>query len=169
MTRSTRAAHPTFYLGDLGGEDTAKDGLDRTFFAFIDDLGERIPLIEGARPTLGTSIRARSALELEALVSLAAMQELGARVGDRFVAVPTISSDIPHVNVTITGAFDWEAANDAELVSFTEDVLQTRTQTTDLRLMPFFISRQSFLEALGPSIGSMSAVTSGTSRPIRAS
>ena len=148
---------PTFYLGDFGGEDTAKDGLDRTFFAFIDDLGERIPLIEGARPTLGTSIGPGQPLELEALVSLTAMQELGARVGDRFVAVPTISSDIPHVNVTITGAFDWEAANDAELVSFTEDVLQTRTQTTDLRLMPFFISRQSFLEALGPSIGSMSA------------
>ena len=85
------------------------------------------------------------------------MQELGAQVGDRFVAVPTISSDIPHVYVTISGAFDWEDANDAELVHFTEKSLQTQTLTTDLRLMPFFISRQSFLESLGPSIGSMSA------------
>jgi hypothetical protein len=147
---------PTFYLGNIGSEDTAKDGLDRTFFAFIDDLGERIPLIEGAQPNPGTAVGPGQPLELEALVPLAAMRELGARVGDRFAAVPTISSDIPHVYVTISGAFDWDSANDAELVNFTEDVLQTRTITTDLRLMPFFISRQSFLESLGPSIGSMS-------------
>ena len=147
---------PTFYMGSPGSEDTAKDGNDRTFFAFIDDLGDRIPLTEGAPPNLGTAVGPDQPLELEALVPLRAMRELGARVGDRFAAVPTISSDIPHVYVTISGAFDWENANDAELVNFTEEVLQTRTTTTDLRLMPFFISRQSFLEALGPSIGSMS-------------
>ena len=148
---------PTFYLGQVGSEDTAKDGLDRTFFAFIDDLDERVPLIEGAPPIPSAAVGPDQPLELEALVPIRAMQELGARVGDRFAAVPTISSDIPYVYVTISGAFDWESANDAELVSFTEESLQTRTLTTDLRLMPFFITRQSFLEALGPSIGRMSA------------
>ncbi len=148
---------PTFYLGSPGSEDTAKDGNDRTFFAFIDDLEERVPLIQGASPGATNAVGPGQALELEALVPLQAMQELGAQVGDRYAAVPTISSDIPHVYVTISGAFDWETANDAELVHFTEEALQTRTITTDLRLMPFFISRQSFLEALGPSIGSMSA------------
>ena len=148
---------PTFYLGQVGSEDTAKGGLDRTFFAFIDDLDERVPLIEGAPPIPSAAVGPDQPLELEAVVPLRAMQELGARVGDRFAAVPTISSDIPYVYVTISGAFDWESANDAELVSFTEESLQTRTLTTDLRLMPFFITRQSFLEALGPSIGSMSA------------
>ena len=148
---------PTFYLGQVGSEDTAKGGLDRTFFAFIDDLDERVPLIEGAPPIPSAAVGPDQPLELEALVPLRAMQELGARVGDRFAAVPTISSDIPYVYVTISGAFDWESANDAELVSFTEESLQTRTLTTDLRLMPFFITRQSFLEALGPSIGRMSA------------
>ena len=148
---------PTFYLGQVGSEDTAKGGLDRTFFAFIDDLDERVPLIEGAPPIPSAAVGPDQPLELEALVPLRAMQELGAHVGDRFAAVPTISSDIPYVYVTISGAFDWESANDAELVSFTEESLQTRTLTTDLRLMPFFITRQSFLEALGPSIGRMSA------------
>ena len=148
---------PTFYLGQVGSEDTAKGGLDRTFFAFIDDLDERVPLIEGAPPIPSAAVGPDQPLELEAVVPIRAMQELGARVGDRFAAVPTISSDIPYVYVTISGAFDWESANDAELVSFTEESLQTRTLTTDLRLMPFFITRQSFLEALGPSIGSMSA------------
>ena len=148
---------PTFYLGSPGSEESAQDGDDRTFFAYIDDLDERIPLIEGAQPSAGTAVGRGQPLELEALVPLQAMQELGAQVGDRFAAVPTISSDIPHVYVTISGAFDWEDANDAELVHFTEKSLQTQTMTTDLRLMPFFISRQSFLEALGPSIGSMSA------------
>ena len=148
---------PTFYLGQVGSEDTAKGGLDRTFFAFIDDLDERVPLIEGAPPIPSAAVGPDQPLELEAVVPIRAMQELGARVGDRFAAVPTISSDIPYVYVTISGAFDWESANDAELVSFTEESLQTRTLTTDLRLMPFFITRQSFLEALGPSIGRMSA------------
>ena len=148
---------PTFFLGQVGSEDTAKGGLDRTFFAFIDDLDERVPLIEGAPPIPSAAVGPDQPLELEAVVPIRAMQELGARVGDRFAAVPTISSDIPYVYVTISGAFDWESANDAELVSFTEESLQTRTLTTDLRLMPFFITRQSFLEALGPSIGSMSA------------
>ena len=148
---------PTFYLGSPGSEESAQDGDDRTFFAYIDDLDERLPLIEGAQPNVGTAVGRGQPLELEALVPLQAMQELGAQVGDRFAAVPTISSDIPHVYVTISGAFDWEDANDAELVHFTEKSLQTQTTTTDLRLMPFFISRQSFLEALGPSIGSMSA------------
>ena len=157
MRESVHAARtPTFYLGDIGSEDTARDGDDRTFFAYIDDLEERIPLIQGASPGLATPVGRGQPLELEALVPLRAMQELGAQVGDRFAAVPTISSDIPHVYVTISGAFDWEDANDAELVHFTEKSLQTQTMTTDLRLMPFFISRQSFLEALGPSIGSMS-------------
>ena len=148
---------PTFFLGQVGSEDTAKGGLDRTFFAFIDDLDERVPLIEGAPPIPSAAVGPDQPLELEAVVPIRAMQELGARVGDRFAAVPTISSDIPYVYVTISGAFDWESANDAELVSFTEESLQTRTLTTDLRLMPFFITRQSFLEALGPSIGRMSA------------
>jgi hypothetical protein len=148
---------PTFYLGSPGSEESASDGDDRTFFAYIDDLEARIPLIEGAQPSVGTAVGRGQPLELEVLVPLQAMQELGAQVGDRFAAVPTISSDIPHVYVTISGAFDWEDANDSELVDFTEKSLQTRTLTTDLRLMPFFISRQSFLEALGPSIGSMSA------------
>ena len=157
MRESVHAARtPTFYLGDIGSEDTARDGDDRTFFAYIDDLEERIPLIQGASPGLATPVGRGQPLEVEALVPLRAMQELGAQVGDRFAAVPTISSDIPHVYVTISGAFDWEDANDAELVHFTEKSLQTQTMTTDLRLMPFFISRQSFLEALGPSIGSMS-------------
>ena len=151
------ARTPTFYLGSPGSEESARDGDDRTFFAYIDDLEARIPLIEGAQPSVGTAVGRGQPLELEALVPLQAMRELGAQVGDRFAAVPTISSDIPHVYVTISGAFDWEDANDAELVNFTENSLQTRTLTTDLRLMPFFISRQSFLEALGPSIGSMSA------------
>ncbi len=148
---------PTFYLGSPGSEESAQDGDDRTFFAYIDDLEERVPLIEGTQPSVGTAVGRGQPLELEALVPLQAMQELGARVGDRFAAIPTISSDIPHVYVTISGVFDWEEASDAELVHFTEKSLQTQTITTDLRLMPFFISRQSFLEALGPSIGSMSA------------
>ena len=151
------ARTPTFYLGSPGSEESASDGDDRTFFAYIDDLEERIPLIEGTQPSVGAAVGRGQPLELEALAPLQAMQELGAKVGDRFAAVPTISSDIPHVYVTISGAFDWEDANDAELVHFTEKSLQTQTMTTDLRLMPFFISRQSFLEALGPSIGSMSA------------
>ncbi|MXY43395.1 MAG: FtsX-like permease family protein, partial [Dehalococcoidia bacterium] len=151
------ARTPTFYLGSPGSEESVRDGDDRTFFAYIDDLEERIPLIEGAQPSVGTAVGRGQPLELEALVPLEAMQELGAQVGDRFAAVPTISSDIPHVYVTISGAFDWEDTNDAELVHFTEKSLQTQTMTTDLRLMPFFISRQAFLEALGPSIGSMSA------------
>ena len=148
---------PTFYLGSPGSEESAQDGDDRTFFAYIDDLEERVPLVEGVQPNVGTAVGRGQPLELEALVPLEAMRELGAKVGDRFAAVPTISSDIPHVYVTISGAFDWEDANDAELVHFTEKSLQTQTMTTDLRLMPFFISRQSFLEALGPSIGSVSA------------
>ena len=146
---------PTFYLGSPGSEDAAKDGKDRTFFAFIDDLEERIPLYEGAQPTPGTPAGPDQPLELQALVPLQAMEALGARVGDRFAAVPTFSSDIPHVYVTISGAFDLQETDDAELVHFAEEVLQTRTLTTDLRLMPFFISRQSFIEALGVSIGSL--------------
>jgi len=96
-------------------------------------------------------------LELEALISSEGHDEFGARVGDRFVAVPSFSSDIPQVNVTITGIFDPDTADDSEFVYFKEEILQSRTGATDLRLMPFFISRQSFLEVLGPSIGSMSS------------
>ncbi len=148
---------PTFFLGSPGSEAAAADGNDRTFFAFIDDLEERLPLYQGSSPKLAAAIGFGEPLELEALVPLRAMREMGAQVGDRFAAVPTISSDIPHVYVTISGVFDIEDANDPELVAFTEQVLQTRSVTTDLQVMPFFISRQSFLDALGVSIGGMTA------------
>ena len=148
---------PTFYLGSPGAEDEARLGKDRTFFAFIDDLEERMPLVQGTSPSLSPPVEAGQPLELQALVPLDAMEALGAQIGDRFVAVPTINSDIPYVNVTISGAFDLQQANDSELVHFAEEGLQTKTLTTDLRLMPFFISRQSFLESLGVSIGGMSA------------
>ena len=147
---------PTFYLGSPGAEDEARLGKDRTFFAFIDDLEERVPLVQGASPGLSPPVGVGQPLELQALVPLDAMEALGAKVGDRFAAIPTINSDIPYVNVTISGAFDLQQANDSELVHFAEEGLQTKTLTTDLRLMPFFISRQSFLESLGVSIGGMS-------------
>ncbi len=147
---------PTFYLGRPGAEDEATLGKDRTFFAFIDDLEERVPLVQGASPSLSPPVGPGQPLELQALVPLDAMEALGARVGDRFAAVPSINSDIPYVNVTISGAFDLQQANDSELVHFVEEGLQTKTLTTDLRLMPFFISRQAFLESLGVSIGGMS-------------
>lgn len=148
---------PTFYLGSPGSEDTAREGKDRTFFAFIDDLALRVPLAAGTHPRPGIPADPDRPLELEALIPLDAMNEFGVQVGDRFAAVPTFSSDIPHVRVTISGVFDLQEADDAELIHFTEEVLQTRVDTTDLRAMPFFISRQSFLEALGVSIGSMTS------------
>ena len=37
------------------------------------------------------------------------------------------------------------------------EVLQSSTEATDLRVLPFFISRESFLSALGVSVGSMTS------------
>ena len=111
---------PTFYLGSPGAEDEARLGKDRTFFAFIDDLEERVPLVQGASPSLSPPVGAGQPLELQALVPLDAMEALGAKVGDRFAAIPTINSDIPYVNVTISGAFDLQQSNDSELVHFAE-------------------------------------------------
>jgi len=148
---------PTFFLGTPGSEAEIKDGNDRTFFAFIEDLDQRVPFDTGVQPGIAVPVGPDQPLELEALISSEGHDEFGARVGDRFVAVPSFSSDIPQVNVTITGIFDPDTADDSEFVYFKEEILQSRTGATDLRLMPFFISRQSFLEVLGPSIGSMSS------------
>ena len=148
---------PTFYMSAPEATDEARDGNDRAYFAFIQDIDRRMPVVEGSVPRNAGPAPRGQPLELEALVSRQAISEFGSQVGDRFAAVPTFSADIPHVVVTISGVFDPLQTDDGELVYFMDEVLQSRTGTTDLRVLPFFISRESFLSTLGMSVGSMTS------------
>lgn len=149
---------PTFFLATPGNEDHATESDDRTFFAFIQDLDQRAPLGAGAPASLGIPVGAGQPLELEALILSEGHDEFGARVGDRFVAIPSFTSAIPQVNVTITGIASVEASADSEFAHFTDEVLQSKSGAADLRVMPFFVSQRAFLEVLGPSIGRLSSM-----------
>ena len=148
---------PTFYMSAPENVDEARDGDDRTYFAFIQDIDQRMRIDEGSLPRDAAPVLPGQVLELEALVPRPALAEFGAQVGDQFAAVPSFSSDIPHVVVTISGVFDPMQVDDGEFVYFMNEVLQSSTGATDLRVLPFFISRESFISALGVSVGSMTS------------
>ena len=147
---------PTFSLVNSGNEEAAWEGTDRAFFTFVSKLNNHVAITDGRAPGDGSSVPRNTPLLLEALVPAEVAREFGVDVGSVFSAVPYGTSEIPFVSVTITGLIQDRSAND-EWDFYTDEILRSRSYMSDLRTMPFYITQDAYLNALGPSIGRMSS------------
>ena len=155
--RSNGGRTPTFFLATPGNEDQAGNDNSRTYFVFLSGLEQQITVLPG-----GSSPRPRRLSppgdppELEAIVPVEAAERFGVKVDDRFAAVPTWLSDVPWVNVVVSGVFRRNEPQDQEFWYLEEGSLRSVTGA-GFRIVPFFIPEQSFLEVLGPSLPKMQA------------
>ena len=147
---------PTFSLVDPGNEEAAWEGIDRAFFTFVPKLNNYMAITDGRAPGDGSSVPRGTPLLLEALVPAEVAREFGVDIGSVFSAVPYGTSEIPFVGVTITGLIQ-DRLSSVEWDFYTDEILRSRSRTSDLRTMPFYITQDAYLNALGPSMGRMNS------------
>ena len=113
---SVRAGRsPTMFLARPGMEEEAGSDNARTYFVFIDGLGENVEVAQWGRMPTGDALHGPGEPpRVEAVVPREAADLFGVGVGDSLVAVPTWTDDAPFVNVVISGVFD-RAGPESEL------------------------------------------------------
>ena len=142
---------PTFSLVDPGNEEAAWEGIDRAFFTFVPKLNNYMAITDGRAPGDGSSVPRGTPLLLEALVPAEVAREFGVDVGSVFSAVPYGTSEIPFVGVTITGLIQ-DRLSSVEWDFYTDEILRSRSRTSDLRTMPFYITPVSYTHLTLPTI-----------------
>ena len=136
---------------DLAGKDDS-----RSYFAFLPGLNERIRVLPGGRPPREEALSPPGEpLVLEALVPVENARMFGVEVGDRLMAVPYWTEDVPHATVIVSGLF--ERTDPADDFWYIDDgMLQAATRLTS-RTVPFFISEETFMEVLGGTFRDMTS------------
>ena len=130
------------------GEDNA-----RSYFAFLPGLEEHTTFASGVPAREGRRSPPGEPLELEASIPMEAAELFQVGVGERLVAVPPWSDQVPYVTVLITGVFERSDPED-DFWYLEESVLNAATGPS-FRTVPFYISEGSFMEVLGPSLRKM--------------
>ena len=153
--RTHAAKTPTMFLTATGQEAIAGDDNARAYFAYIPDIEEEIIIRGGAFPSARPVNAPGEPFAIEAMIPVEASETFGTRIGDRMSAVLPWSDDLAHVEVIISGIFQRERP-EAEVWQLEEAVLQAATGTS-FRTMPFHISEEAFLDALGPRLRRMEA------------
>ena len=148
---SVRAGRsPTMFLAQPGMEDSAGSDNARTYFVFIDGLGDNVEVAQWGRlPTDSALHEPGGPPAVEAVVPREAAELFGVGVGDSLVAVPTWTDDAPFVNVDISGVFD-RAGPGSELW-YLDSVMGTAAGD-EFRTIPFYVTESAFLNVVGPPL-----------------
>ena len=148
---SVRAGRsPTMFLARPGMEETAGRDNARTYFVFIDGLGENVEVAQWGRlPTSDALHGPGEPPRVEAAVPREAAELFGVGVGDSLVAVPTWSDDAPFVNVVVSGVFD-RAEPGSELWHL--DSVMGTAAGEEFRTIPFYVTEPAFLNVVGPPL-----------------
>ena len=147
----------TFFLSEIGAEESANTDNPRSFFAHLPDLYDRATIGRGGRSPSGAAIpNAYGAPTVEALVPLEDAQRLGAEVGDSFSAVPYWADMTPFMRVVIVGTFTRDDPED-EFWRLDDDILRAATGDS-FQTLPFYIEEAAYYEVVGRSFAQMSSV-----------
>ena len=147
----------TFFLSEIGAEESANTDNPRAFFAHLPDLYDRATIGRGGRSPSGAAIpNAYGAPTVEALVPLEDARRLGAEVGDSFSAVPYWADMTPFMRVIITGTFTRDDPED-EFWRLDDEILRAATGDS-FQTLPFYIEEAAYYEVVGRSFAQMSSV-----------
>ena len=149
------AKTPTMFLTAAGEEEGAGDDNARAYFTYSPDVAEEIVIRGGSLPRPEPVNAPGEPFAIEAMIPIEASEIFGARIGDRMSAVLPWSDDLTRVEVVISAIFQRKNP-DADIWRLDETVLQAATGQS-FRTMPFHISREAFLETLGPRLRRMQA------------
>ncbi len=155
--RATGVKTATFFLSEVGGEaDVGADG-PRTFFGNLPDLLDYAAIEPGGRPPGDLPADISGDIPtIEALVPADAAADMGARVGDRFAAVPYWSDSAPYIHVAITGIFTPNDPND-EYWHLNDRIFKAATADS-FHTLPFYITEKAYYETLGDTFNQMDSV-----------
>ena len=151
----TAAKTPTMFLTAAGEEEGAGDDNARAYFTYSPDVAEEIIIRGGSLPRPEPVNVPGEPFAIEAMIPIEASETFGARIGDRMSAVLPWSDDLSRVEVVISAIFQRKNPN-ADIWRLDETVLQAATGQS-FRTMPFHVSREAFLETLGPRLRRMQA------------
>ncbi len=151
----TAAKTPTMFLTAAGEEEGAGDDNARAYFTYSPDIAEEIVIRGGSLPRPEPVNAPGEPFAIEAMIPIEASETFGARIGDRMSAVLPWSDDLSRVEVVISAIFQRKNPN-ADIWRLDETVLQAATGQS-FRTMPLHVSREAFLETLGPRLRRMQA------------
>ena len=147
----------TFFLSEVGGEATVGTDGPRTFFGSLPDLLDRATIEPGGRAAADSPAEVSNGIPtIEALAPADAAEEMGARVGDRFSAVPYWSDSAPYIHVVITGVFTPNDPED-EYWHLNERIFKAATAET-FRTLPFYVTERAYYEVLGDTFNQLDSV-----------
>ena len=155
--RATGVKTATFFLSEVGWEATVDSDSPRAFFGNLPDLPDHATIEAGGRPASDTPAEVSNGIPtIEALVPADAAADMGARVGDRFSAVPYWSDSAPYIHVTITGVFTPDDPDD-EYWHLNDRIFKAATAET-FRTLPFYVTEAAYYETLGETFNQMDSV-----------
>ena len=147
---------PTFFLTQPGDENEAGNDNARSYFAFFPRFQEKdryITILEGKLPSEERLSGPGELLVLEAIIPSEAAQLFQVGVGDTVSAVPHWDDVTPFVTVVISGVFTRNDPDD-EMWALEREVINAATGPS-FRTVPFYISRKTYLDVLGPAFREM--------------
>ena len=155
--RATGVKTATFFLSEVGWEATVDSDSPRAFFGNLPGLPDHATIEAGGRPASDTPAEVSGGIPtIEALVPADAAADMGARVGDRFSAVPYWSDSAPYIHVAITGIFTPNDPND-EYWHLNDRIFKAATAET-FRTLPFYVTETAYYETLGETFNQMDSV-----------
>tara|TARA_Y100000590_G_scaffold300496_1_gene338798 strand:+ start:1832 stop:5272 length:3441 start_codon:yes stop_codon:yes gene_type:complete len=154
---NTALKTPTFFLGyPEQNEPLGKDN-SRTYFAHVPNFTDNINLLPGGRlPSEQQIKKTEGTLIVEAMIPSEAASAFSVTVGDSLVAAPPWDSNFGLIEVVISGVFERNAP-DSEYWHIEREFLSS-SLGSGFNVVPFHISKTSFLDVLGPSLPSMDGI-----------
>ena len=147
---------PTFFLTQPGDENEAGNDNARSYFAFFPRFHEKdryITILEGKLPSEERLSGPGELLALEAIIPSEAAQLFQVGVGDTLSAIPHWDDVTPFVTVVISGVFTRNDPGD-EMWALEREVINAATGPS-FRTVPFYVSRKTYLDVLGPAFREM--------------
>ncbi len=152
--RTSGVKSSTFFLSEVGKEESADTDNPRTYFGHLPRLYDHVTLEPGSRPPSdGALVAPDGSTTIEAVVPLAAAVEMGARVGDTYSAVPYWTGTSPFIRVLITGTFEPNDPDD-EIWYFDDRVFRAATANS-FETLPFYVSEPAYFDVLGATFRQM--------------
>ena len=157
--KTTGVKTATFFLSEVGQEETADTDSPRTFFGHLPRLYDHVTLQPGGRASGDGYVNSPDGLPtIEAVVPLEAAKDLGAEVGDRLAAVPYWSDSSPFIHVLITGTFTRNNPDDE--FWYLNDKIFNAATARSFQTLPFYLTERAYYEVLGDTFRQLDSVFS---------
>ncbi len=157
--KTTGVKTATYFLSEVGQEETADTDNPRAFFGHLPRLSDHITVQPGGRPSGDGYVNAPGGEPtIEAIVPLEAANDLGVGVGDRLAAVPYWSDSSPYIHVVITGTFT--RTNPDDEFWYLNDKIFNAATGRSFQTLPFYLTERAYYEVLGDTFRQLDSVYS---------